>query len=277
MAETQRGGIDWLVPIVVLGGGALVLWGLGVFGKGEEGAPGVFNIGQPIVQPDRVALGDIVHITCPIAMSEGKEFTGQVVIKVQEGSIFATPGDLLYQKFFSNVKFTPGSTQNFEFDWVASGAEEYYGPLTRATGDKDIEVFINWGSQGVDSHHFDDVIKVVPVSLGFYCLQPVVTPDYAPLGTTVQIQCPIVSECNGKVKARVRMQVCESSIWAPPGDLLEEKISAYQDMAPGETVEFSFTHITRGAKGSKDVNVYIEVNDKEAPGGNNFDDAFHVT
>jgi hypothetical protein len=115
------------------------------------------------------------------------------------------------------------------------------------------------------------------VTLSFSCNQPAVTPDNAPLGTTVQIACPVVSYCSATVQARVRMQVAEASIWASPGTLLEEQVSAYQQIAPNQTRNFTFTHVTRGAVGSKDITIIIEVNDQEAPGGNHFDDAFHVT
>lgn len=275
MAEqTQRGGTDWLTALVVLGGGGLVLWGLGVFGGGGGGTPGVFTIEQPIVEPFQTTPGNKVKITCRIAMGEGDKFTGQVIIKVEEASVNPAPGDMLYQKVFNDVKFVPGETLELSFDWIASGSTNNWG---NQWGSKDIEVFINKGSEGVDSHHFDDCIIVMPLSLNFYCLQPQVTPDNAPLGTTVQITCPVVSQCNGTVSARVRMQVAESS-WLPsPGDILDTQVSPYQDINPGETKDFTFNHTTRGATGSKDILVYIEVEGQEGPGGNHFDDAFHVT
>jgi hypothetical protein len=266
--SNQQGKSNWITPVAIVGGlGALVLGAYFIFFKGSTSSVGVFTFGQPKANPAKGLPGNKTTITCPIAMGEGDKFTGQVIVKVEEGGVPSTPGDLLYQKIFNNVKFLPGESQDFKFDWNFSGS----------IGMKDVEVFVNKGNQAVDSHHFDDVIEELYPSLLFSCNQPIVTPDNAPLGTTVQIACPIVSWCNGTVSARVRMQVSESS-WLPwPGDLLEEQVSDYQDISPGQTKNYTFPWVSTGAIGSKDVSVFIEVNDQEAPGGNHFDDALHVT
>ena len=115
------------------------------------------------------------------------------------------------------------------------------------------------------------------ITYDFSCNQPTVTPDPVQLGQPVLIKCPIVSHCNKTVQVRVRMEVAESS-WLPaPGDLLDTQTSDYVTVDPEQTVTFNFTHNTKGAAGSKDISVFPQVDGQDKPGGNHFDDAFHVT
>ncbi len=255
---------DW--STILIGGAAVVALGVGAwFLFKKEPSPGTFNFTQPTATPNNVTKGEVVKIHCEIAMTGGEDFDAIVIVQVSEGSIFASPGDLLEQKSF-NIKMKPGQTAIIDWDHTSKGA----------IGTKDISVLINKGSDKLDQHHFDDVFSIGGEGVSFDILQPIVQPSTVSMGQNVTIKCPVTSTSDNNQSIRIRMQVAESSVLPSPGDLLEEQTSNYFTIKPGETKNITFTHKTRGAAGSKDISVFIDIAGTSID-SHHFDDAFHVT
>ncbi len=249
---------------------------------------GSFTILEPSVDRREVVAGDKVNIVIPIMNNLAQDQQVQITMDIYApvNQLDIGNGNVIYTKTVPAM-IKGNTTYNAQFEYLTTVSNDD----RRYVGAK-----VAWGG----THWVDNVFKGLPqpvftvtkagepTPVGQQLLvrtyRPQISPPSAPIGTTINIQCPVKLESGVATQIKVKCTVHESAWGAAyltkTGDWLWENYQTLS-ISPGQTVAPVFQYPINGAIGTKDVIVEVystnSIQLKDSNAQNTFEDIITAT